>query len=103
VATDQPLGDLAIVLLEAESPDSFFQWGFLLSIVEDAAYSEPYVIDPLGDRMLALSPALRREFESKLATDTAFAASPERRRAWLLRQTPYAEADYRVYPILSVV
>jgi len=103
VATDQPLGDLAIVLLEAESPDSFFQWGFLLSIVEDAAYSEPYVIDPLGDRMLALSPALRREFESKLATDAAFAASPERRRAWLLRQTPYAEADYRVYPILSVV
>ena len=102
VATDQPLGDLAIVLLEAGSPDSFFQWGFMLSLFHDAAYSEPYVIDPLGDRMLHSSPALREEFESKLATDADFATSAGRRRAWLLQQTPYADADYRVYPILKV-
>ena len=28
VPTDQPLGDLAVLLLEPASPDSFFQWGF---------------------------------------------------------------------------
>jgi hypothetical protein len=99
VPTDQPLGDLAMVLLEAESPDSFFQWGFLLSIFDNAAYHEPYVLEPLGDRMLQSSAALREAFETKLATDPAFAASPQRRRSWLLQQTPYTDADYRVYPI----
>jgi hypothetical protein len=42
VPVDQPLGDLAIVLLEAESPDSFFQWGFMLSIFHEAANSIEY-------------------------------------------------------------
>jgi hypothetical protein len=101
VPVDQPLGDLAIVLLEAESPDSFFQWGFMLSIFHEAANNEPYVLDPLGDRMLHSSAALRDAFKDKLATDPAFAGSPDQRRSWLLRQTPYADADYRVYPILK--
>jgi hypothetical protein len=45
--------------------------------------------------------ALRDAFKDKLATDPAFAGSPDQRRSWLLRQTPYADADYRVYPILK--
>lgn len=100
VPVDQPLGDLAIVLLEPESPDSFFQWGFLLSILENAVNAEPYVLDPLGDRMLRGSAALSRAFEDKMAGDPDFARSPETRRLWLLQQTPYADGDDRVYPIL---
>ena len=30
IRTDQPLGDLAMLLLEPRSTDSFFQWGFFL-------------------------------------------------------------------------
>ena len=100
VPVDQPLGDLAIVLLEAESPDSFFQWGFMLSVFHEAANSEPYVLEPLGDRMLHSSAALRDAFEHQLATDPVFAGSAEQRRSWLVRQTPYADAHCRVYPIV---
>lgn len=99
VPVDQPLGDLAIVLLEAESPDSFFQWGFMLSVLHETANGEPYVLDPLGDRMLDSNAALRDAFEHKLATDPVFAGRAEMRRSWLLRQTPYAEPHCRVYPI----
>ena len=28
ISTDQPLGDLVILLLEPKSKDSFFSWGF---------------------------------------------------------------------------
>lgn len=100
VTVDQPLGDLAIVLLEAESPDSFFQWGFMLSVFHETSNNEPYVLEPLGHRMLHSSDALRDAFENKLATDPGFAASPEMRRSWLLRHTPYADAGHRIYPIL---
>jgi hypothetical protein len=33
VPTDQPLGELAVVLLDPSSPDSFFQWGFFSEIL----------------------------------------------------------------------
>jgi len=100
VSTDQPLGDLAIVLLEAASPDSFFQWGFMLGLFESAAHSEPYVIEPLGERMLQADPDLRASFLQKLAREPRFAASAEERRAWILQRTPYADQRCRVYPVL---
>lgn len=100
VRTDQPLGDLAVVLLEPESPDSFFQWGFMLSLFNETANNEPYVLEPLGDRMLRSSAALREEFERRLAADAGFAASAERRRSWVLEHTPYVDPDHRLYPIL---
>jgi hypothetical protein len=100
VPTDQDLGDLAIVLLEAESPDSFFQWGFLLGIFANAAYSEPYVLEPLGEHLLESDPELRAAFATKLGQEPQFAASPEARRAWLLERSAYRDHRHRVYPIL---
>ncbi len=101
VALDQPLGDLAAVLLEVESPDSFFQWGFLLSIFEDTAHGEPYVLEPLGEQLLRERPDVAAAFNAALARDAAFAADAEARRRWILARTPYADPRYRVYPILS--
>ncbi|MGD8377605.1 MAG: M14 family metallopeptidase, partial [Acidobacteriota bacterium] len=48
VPTDQPLGELAVLLLEPDSPDSFLRWGFFLEILQRTEYIEGYVIDPLG-------------------------------------------------------
>jgi hypothetical protein len=100
VPTDQALGDLAIVLLEAESPDSFFQWGFLLGIFANAAHGEPYVLEPLGERLLESDPTLSAAFLAKLAQDARFAASPQARRAWMLERTLYKDDRHRIYPIL---
>ena len=49
VSTDQDLGDLAMVLLEPESPDSFFQWGFFLEILQQMESADPYVMEPLAE------------------------------------------------------
>jgi hypothetical protein len=34
ISTDQPLGDLAMMLLEPTSKDSYFSWGFFHSIFQ---------------------------------------------------------------------
>src|SRR5690606_24663253 len=47
VSTDQPLGDLAIILLHPDSPDSFFQWGFFPEIFSRTEYVEQYVMEPM--------------------------------------------------------
>ena len=99
VPTDQPLGDLAVLLLEPGSPDSFFQWGFFLSVLQEGEYSEAYVMEPLAAEMLAQSPTLAAEFREKLATDAAFAGNPRARLDWFYRKTPYADERWRLYPV----
>jgi len=97
--TDQPLGDLLVMLLEPTSPDSFFQWGFFLEILTQPEYAEAYVMEPMARAMLEADPALKRTFEQKLESDPDFAADPRARLDWFYRKTPYFDSRYRLYPI----
>jgi hypothetical protein len=99
VPTDQPLGDLVTVLLEPASPDSFLQWGCFQPIFQRTEYGEPYVVEPLADQMLASDPALKAEFEKRLATDEAFRNSPDARLDFFYSRSPYADPEWRLYPI----
>jgi hypothetical protein len=98
VPTDQPLGDLAVLLLEPDSEDSFFQWGFFHPILQLTEYAEPYVLEPLAERMLARDEKLRAEFERALE-DQELAKSPGARLAWFYRRSPWYDERYLLYPI----
>ena len=99
ISTDQPLGELAVLLLEPESDDGFFAWGFFPEILQRTEYIEGYVIAPLAQRMLDADPALKAEFEAKLASDPTFAADPEARLGWFYARTPYFDDHYLLYPV----
>jgi Zinc carboxypeptidase len=99
VSTDQALGDLAMILLEPLSEDSFFAWGMMLEILNRTEYVESYVMEPLAEKMLAADPALKAEFEAKVATDPVFAKDPQARLEFFYLRTPYADDRYRLYPI----
>ncbi len=99
VPTDQPLGDLAVALLEPESDDSLLAWGFFLEILQRTEYIEGYVLAPLAERMLANDPKLKTEFEVKLAADPAFAANAAARKRWFYERSPYYDDRYRLYPV----
>jgi murein tripeptide amidase MpaA len=99
VPTDQPLGDLAVALLEPESDDSLLAWGFFLEILQRTEYMEGYVLAPLAERMLASDPKLKSDFEAKLAADPEFAANPNARKRWFYERSPYYDERYRLYPV----
>jgi hypothetical protein len=99
VSTDQPLGDVVVLLLEPQSSESFFAWGMIPEVLNRVEYIEGYAIAPLADRMLAADPALKAEFEAKLAADPAFAADPDARLGWFYERTPYFDDHYRLYPV----
>ena len=99
VSTDQPLGELAMVLLEPASPDSFLRWGFFHEILQRTEYVEGYVMEPFAERMLAADPALRSEYEKAIAADPELAKDPQARLAWLYRRTPWADDRYLLYPV----
>jgi len=99
VPTAQPLGDLAVALLEPESNDSLLAWGFFLEILQRTEYIEGYVLAPMAEEMLGANPKLKAEFESKLREDPKFAADPTARKRWFYERSPYYDDRYLLYPI----
>lgn len=99
VPTDQPLGDLVAVLLEAASPDSFLQWGFFDEIFQHTEYIEGYILEPMAERMMAADPKLAEEFKQKLANDDAFRASSKERLRWFYSKTPFVDERWKLYPV----
>jgi len=49
--------------------------------------------------MMAKDPALRLEFEQQLATDPAFASSPDERLQFFYRRSPYWDPQKDLYPV----
>jgi len=99
VSTDQPLGNLAMIMLEPESADSFLQWGFFPEILQRTEYVEGYVIAPLAEKMLAEDPRLKAEFEAKLAADEKFAKDPAARLGWFYARSKFYDDRYLLYPV----
>ena len=99
VSTDQPFGDLAILLLEPQSNESFFSWGMFPEVLNRVEYIEAYAIAPLAEKMLAADTALKAEFESKLAAEPDFAADGDARLAWFYERTPFYDQRFRLYPV----
>lgn len=99
VPTDQPMGDVVVLLLEPQSSESFFAWGLFPEVLSRVEYIEGYAIAPLADAMLAADPALKAEFEARLAADPEFAADADARLSWFYERTPFHDERYRLYPV----
>jgi murein tripeptide amidase MpaA len=99
VPTDQRLGDIVVLLLEPQSSESFFAWGLFPEVLSRVEYIEGYAIAPLAERMMAADPALKAEFEAKLAAEPEFAASPGARLQWFYERTPFYDDRFRLYPV----
>lgn len=99
VSMDQPLAEVAMLLLEPDSPDSFFQWGFFKEILTRIEYVEGYVMEPMAEVMLRENPELAREFELKLLSDAAFRGDSAARLQWFYEKTPFFDERWMLYPV----
>lgn len=95
----QELSRVAINLLEPEAPDSLVRWGFFNATFEQKEYGEAYVLEKLAREMLASDPQLKKEFETKLASDPKFASSPGARLQFFYRRSPYWDPQMNLYPV----
>jgi hypothetical protein len=86
-------------LLEPTAPDSLMQWGLMNSILEPKEGAEWYIFEAVAQKMMAEDPALRKEFEEKLASDPEFAKNSWARLGFFYDRSPYRDRHWRIYPI----
>ena len=98
----QPRAHLLMTLLEPKDPDSFLSWGFFNSAFERKEYMEAYVAETVAEEMLKKDPAVKQEFERKLATDPAFAASPQARLDFFYQRSPSWDEQLNLYPVYRI-
>lgn len=100
VSTDQPLGALAVALLEPEAPDSFFSWGFFNSIFERTEYFETYALLPWIEQQLAKDKQLAAEFAAATKADKQLQTDGNARLQWFYQRSPFYDQAYLQYPVL---
>jgi hypothetical protein len=103
VRSDNADAVLALNLLDARAPDSLLQWGYLNAIFEPKEYGEPRVVEALARKMIAENPALKAEFDARVASDPAFAGSARARLAFFFERSPwYAVQKVGAYPVVRL-
>jgi hypothetical protein len=103
ISLDQPAARVAIHLLEPTGPDSMVQWGFFNAIFEQKEYAEAYILEKLARDMLAADPALKKEFDEKVASDKEFAADGRARLNFFYKKSPYWDRSMGLYPVARLI
>ena len=99
VPLDQRSAAVAVHLFEAQAPDGLMYWNAFDTVFEPKEYGEDYVMVPIARKMLHDDPALAREFQARLASDSAFARSPQARVDFFFRRTPWADPEQNLHPV----
>lgn len=102
VKTFQEGARYLIETLEPEAPDSFFNWNFFDTVLQQKEGFSPYVFEDIAKKMLDENPELKERFEEKKNSDTEFSNNWYAQLDWLHKQSKHYEAAHLRYPIFRM-
>lgn len=88
--------------LEPEAVDSYFNWNFFDTILQQKEGYSSYVFEDLAKQILDENPTLKQEFETKKLIDKAFADNGGDQLYWVYKHSKYFEKAYLQYPVYRV-
>jgi len=102
VKTFQDGARYLIETLEPEAPDSFFNWNFFDTVLQQKENFSPYVFEDIAKKLLDENPDLKNRFEEKKRKDAEFSNSWHDQLAWLHKQSKHYETAHLRYPIFRM-
>lgn len=102
VYTNQSKNKFIIETLEPTAPDSFFNWNFFDTILQQKEGFSPYVFEDIAAKLLAEDVELREKFNFKKANDKEFAENPQAQLAFIYYNSPHYEQVHNRYPIFRL-
>lgn len=89
--------------LEPEAVDSFFNWNFFDTILQQKEGYSGYVFEDLANDYLNKNPGLRAKLEQKIREDKNFAQNPEAQLDWVHKNSPFYENAHLNYPVYRIL
>ncbi|MFD1614921.1 M14 family metallopeptidase [Gelatiniphilus marinus] len=102
IKTNQPSFKYIIETLEPQAHDSFFNWNFFDTILQQKEGFSPYVWEDKAVELINNNKKLKMEFEAKKQNDKAFANNWYAQLDWLHKQSDNYEKAHLQYPVYRV-
>jgi hypothetical protein len=102
VKTDQDGLRYIIETLEPSAPDSFFNWNYFDTILQQKEGFSPYVWEDMAETFLTENPEIKRRFDKKKIEDPTFSANWYAQLDWIHKQSTHYESSHLRYPIIRM-
>lgn len=99
IELNQPSNRYIVETLEPQATDSYFNWGFFDSILQQKEWFSDYVFEDTAEEILKNSPSLKAEFDRKKTEDKKFAESAWDQLAFIHQHSGYQEKSHNRYPV----
>ncbi len=103
VATGQKGIRYILETLEPEATDSFFNWNFFDTILQQKEGFSPYVWEDKAALFLKENPVIQIEFNLKKSLDPDFASNWYAQLDWIHKKSPSYEKSHLRYPIVRML
>ncbi|MGW9685597.1 M14 family metallopeptidase [Flagellimonas sp. 2504JD1-5] len=102
VPTNQPGVRYLLETLEPQATDSFFNWNFFDTVLQQKEGFSPYVFEDVALDLLKKDSTLRGNFLLKKELDENFAQDWYAQLDWIYQRSPFREASYLRYPVYRI-
>ena len=89
--------------LEPQAPDSFFNWNFFDTVLQQKEGFSPYVFEDEALKLLKNDEVLRSEFLLKKESDEQFSQNWYAQLDWIFKQSKYYETAHMQYPVYRIL
>ena len=102
IPVNQPGARYIMETLEAEAPDSFFNWNFFDTLLQRKEGYSSYVFEDLAEEFLNNNQTIKDSLHLKLKTDPDFAKNPRAQLNFIYRHSPHYEPSHLKLPVYKV-
>lgn len=102
IPIEQKAAKYLLATLEPQAPDSFFNWNFFDSILQQKEGFSPYVFEEVAREFLDDYPEIENEFLAKKSNDPEFATNWYAQLDWIHKRSEHYEKSHLRYPVLRV-
>jgi hypothetical protein len=88
--------------LEAEATDSFFNWNFFDTILQQKEGYSAYVFEDKASAFLANNPKIKKLFDEKLKADNVFAKNTSAQLDFIYKRTAHYEPAHLRLPVFKL-
>ncbi len=89
--------------LEPEAVDSFFNWNFFDTILQQKEGYSAYVFEDIAADILAKNPVIKKQLEDKLKNEEAFAKNPRAQLEFVYKNSLHYEKAHLRLPVFKIL